>query len=201
MGNLKKGQLIIITGFSGAGKDTIKNKLLEVKKDFQKIITHTTRHPRDGEIHGEDLYFVDIPFFKRMISQNLLLEHVKYGTDYKGTSKKEFQKVLEGNNVIWRIDMGRTALVEETFREKFDSETSEFLISRTVKILIKTPTIEDAIERYKERESGKADLLEFKKRLKQDMDIFNSFQHKFTHIIDNEYNKADKTLKKILALI
>jgi guanylate kinase len=194
------GKLIVISGFSGSGKDTLMNMLLKARPDFRRIVTHTSRPIRPGEKHGKDYYFVSHQEFETMIQEKKFIEHVLYGTHYKGTSKDEFQKVLSGQNIIWRIDLSRAVILEETFKEKFDSNTSTTLISSMTKIAI-TVSPNEALKRYKTREGKNTDLQEFRKRLKADLDVWNKYKNNFPHIVENATGKAENTLKKIIEII
>jgi guanylate kinase len=194
------GKLIVISGFSGSGKDTLMNMFLDTRPNYQRIITHTSRPIRPGEKHGKDYYFVSHRKFKKMIQEERFVEHVLYGNHYKGTSKEEFQKVLSGQNIIWRIDLSRAAILEDTFREKLDNKTSTMLISVMTKIVIKVSP-KEALERYKNREGGNTDFQEFKKRLRADLDVWNRYKNNFPHVIENMAGKADTALEKIIEIL
>jgi guanylate kinase len=194
------GKLVILTGFSGSGKDTLMNMLLETRPNFQRLITHTSRSVRPGEKHGKDYYFVSRQEFEKMIQKNMFLEHVMYGSHYKGTSKEEFQKVLLGQNIIWRIDMSRAAIIEDTFLEKFDTKTASKLISVTKKVII-TVSPDEALERFKKREGQKANLTEFQKRLDRDLAIWNKLRNHFPHVVENITGKVSTALEEIIEII
>ncbi len=194
------GRLVVISGFSGSGKDTLVNMLLEKRGDFKRIVTHTSRPKRQGQKEGWDYYFISKTKFETMIQNNMFVEHVLYGTHYKGTSKEEFQKVLQGENLLWRIDLGRAATLEETFREKFDEKIYKEITSRIIKIAI-TVSPQEALERYQNREGNKADVSEFQKRLNQDLEIWNKYIHNFPHIVENITGKIEKTFENVLEII
>ena len=83
--------ILIITGPSGVGKNTIINALSK-KIDFNFSISHTTRPKRVSEINGKDYFFITDDEFKKMIKDNEFVEFEEYG-DYKyGTSKSELQQ-------------------------------------------------------------------------------------------------------------
>ena len=195
-----KGKLIILTGFSGSGKDTLMEMLLKTRPKFRRIITHTSRPIRPNERYGKDYYFVSHEEFENMIKEDKFIEHVMYGSHYKGTLKDEFQKVFLGQNIIWRIDMGRAAIVENTFLEKFDKETATNLISVTKKIII-TVSPEEALKRFKKREGIKADFDEFKKRINDDLTIWENSKNNFPNVVENMSDELDKTLDKIIKII
>ena len=194
------GKLIILTGFSGSGKDTVMEKLLKTRPEIQRIVTHTSRPMRPGEKHGKDYYFVSNEEFESLIKKDKFIEHVMYGSHYKGTLKNEFQKIFQGQSIIWRIDMSRAAIVENTFLEKFDKETATNLISVTKKIII-TVSPEEALERYKKREGAKADIDEFQKRINNDLAIWKNSRNNFSHVVENMSDKLDETLEKLIKII
>lgn len=195
------GKLIVLTGISGAGKDTIMSMMLESVPELKKIVTHTTRPARPGEKHGFDYHFVSESFFEGLITNNRLIEYVKYGSHYKGTLKDEFEKVLTGATLIWRIDISRAAKVTELFYEKFDTKTAEILVAKTKTILIKPPSVTTSFKRFIAREKEKADVEEFEKRLNQDMEIFKKHEKNFPHVIVNRQNKQNEALQQILKLV
>jgi len=195
-----KGKLIILTGFSGSGKDTLMEMLLKTRPKFRRIITHTSRPIRPNERHGKDYYFVSHEEFENMIKEDKFIEHVMYGSHYKGTLKDEFQKVFLGQNIIWRIDMGRAAIVENTFLEKFDRKTATKLISVSKKIII-TVSPDEALRRFKKREGIKADIDEFQKRINNDLIIWKKSRNNFPNVIENITGKLDKTIEKIIKII
>ncbi len=80
--------MIVLTGASASGKTEVA-KLLFIKYDIKKVITHTTRPIRLGEKRGVDYHFVDVEKFKEMIAGEKFVEHIEYNGNYYGTSKKE----------------------------------------------------------------------------------------------------------------
>jgi len=100
-----RGQLIVISGPSGAGKGTVCNALLQ-KDDFWMSVSSTTRGPRNGEINGIDYFFISKDEFKEKIASKDFLEYAEvYGNCY-GTPKSEVLKVLDsGRDVILEIDI------------------------------------------------------------------------------------------------
>jgi len=194
------GKLIVLTGFSGSGKDTVMDILLKTCPKIQRIVTHTSRPIRPNEKHGKDYYFVSHEEFESLIKEDKFIEHVMYGSHYKGTLKDEFQKVFQGQSIIWRIDMSRAAIVEDTFLEKFDKETATKLISVSKKIIITVPP-DEALRRFKKREGIKADIDEFQKRINNDLIIWKKLRNNFPNAIENITGKLDKTIEKIIKII
>ncbi len=86
--NGKKGILIVVSGFSGAGKGTIMERLLKDYPDTYALsISATTREPRPGETHGKEYFFVTEEEFQAMVRDNALLEYAQYVSHYYGTPK------------------------------------------------------------------------------------------------------------------
>lgn len=104
--------LIVLSGPSGVGKDSILQRMKERQVPFHYVVTATTRPPRPGERHGVDYYFVSEAEFARMIEQEELLEwSIVYG-DYKGIPKRPIIEALRrGQDVIMRIDVQGAAKV------------------------------------------------------------------------------------------
>ena len=101
--------LVILSGVSGAGKDTIKKELIKRKKNIVTIASFTDRPQREGEIPGETYNYVTTEEFERMIKNNELYEYDVHHEHFYGTSKKVLNdKVKEGNIIVKDIDVNGT---------------------------------------------------------------------------------------------
>ena len=102
---MNKGRLIVISGFSGAGKGTVVKKLIE-KYDYSLSISATTRAPREGEVDGREYYFKTDEEFKSLIDYNGLIEWAQYVENYYGTPRKFVEdEIAAGRNVILEIEV------------------------------------------------------------------------------------------------
>lgn len=101
-----KGLLIVVSGPSGAGKDTICQKLLKDDSNIWMSVSMTTRKPRPLEKDGVDYFFVSKEDFLNKINNNTFLEYASYNDNYYGTPKdKVEEKLNEGKDVILVIDI------------------------------------------------------------------------------------------------
>lgn len=102
-----EGFIIIVSGFSGAGKGTLMKNLLEkYPEDYALSISATSRKPRAGEKHGVEYFFIDRANFEDMIKKNQLLEYAEYVGNYYGTPRRYVENQLSmGKNVILEIEM------------------------------------------------------------------------------------------------
>ena len=103
----ERGILIVVSGFSGAGKGTLIKGLLERDKNkYALSISATTRAPRLGEVCGREYYFKNIDEFEKMIAENQLIEYAKYVGNYYGTPRDYVEQQLSaGIDVILEIEM------------------------------------------------------------------------------------------------
>lgn len=101
-----KGLLIVVSGPSGAGKDTICQKLIKENSNIWMSVSMTTRKPRPLEKDGVDYFFVSSEEFENKISNGTFLEYASYNDNYYGTPKdKVEEKLNEGKDVILVIDI------------------------------------------------------------------------------------------------
>ncbi len=104
--------LIVISGPSGVGKDTVIQRMKERRLPFHFVVTATTRPARAGEVHGQDYFFVSTDEFAEMIEKGELLEYAIVYNDYKGIPKQQVREALaSGRDVIMRVDVQGAARV------------------------------------------------------------------------------------------
>ena len=114
----KKGILMVISGFSGAGKGTLVKKLLQTYDNYALSISMTTRKPREGERDGVEYFFVDREKFEKTIAENGLIEYATYCENYYGTPRAYVEEQLAaGKDVIVEIEIQGALQIKEKFPE------------------------------------------------------------------------------------
>jgi guanylate kinase len=110
--------VIVISGPSGVGKDTVAQLMMESHDAFYFVVTATTRPAREGEVHGRDYFFVSHDEFAQMIEEGELLEYAIVYNDYKGVPKQQIRDALaSGRDVIMRVDVQGAATIRKLLPE------------------------------------------------------------------------------------
>lgn len=112
----QQGILVVVSGFSGAGKGTLMKELLKRYDNYALSVSATTRQPREGEKDGEDYFFVNREYFQQMIEEGRLVEYAQYVNHYYGTPRDYVEKKMaEGKNVILEIEIQGALKVKKRF--------------------------------------------------------------------------------------
>ena len=108
--------MIVISGPSGVGKDTVIQRMIERNLPFHFVVTATTRPPRPNEVHGKDYFFYSQEQFTQMIARGELLEHAIVYNEYKGIPKLQVTDALaSGKDVILRLDVQGAATIRSLY--------------------------------------------------------------------------------------
>ncbi|MCI8356233.1 MAG: guanylate kinase [Lachnospiraceae bacterium] len=112
----RKGILIVVSGFSGAGKGTLMKQLVHSYDNYALSVSMTTRKPRPGEEEGREYFFVTRQEFERQIEEGGLIEHASYCGNYYGTPREYVRRQLEkGKDVILEIEIQGALKIKEKF--------------------------------------------------------------------------------------
>ncbi len=184
---IKKGKVLIISGPSGSGKTTLYERLLkckELKKKLVKTISFTTRHPRAGEHHGKDYFFISNKMFLHKKHAGHFLEYEKVFDHHYGTSAKQLKDLLaEGKNVALVIDVKGAAVIRKKLRD-------------VISIFIKPPSMTILKKRLLGRKSEAKEVVD--KRLsvaRHEMDRAVDYDY---CVINDNLEKATKELKSLV---
>ena len=110
--------MIVVSGFSGAGKGTIMKELLSRYEQYALSVSATTRKPRPGEEEGKEYFFKSREEFEQMIADDALIEHARYVDNYYGTPKAYVEEQLaRGRDVILEIEIQGARKIKKRFPE------------------------------------------------------------------------------------
>lgn len=112
----QQGILVVVSGFSGAGKGTLMKELLKRYDNYALSISATTRSPREGETDGKEYFFVSKDRFQDMIAQGQLIEYAQYVNHYYGTPREYVEsQMAAGKDVILEIEIQGALKVKKRF--------------------------------------------------------------------------------------
>lgn len=115
---MSKGKLVVVSGFSGAGKGTVMNELVATRDNYALSVSATTRNMRPGEIDGKSYFFKTTEEFEKMIANDELIEYANYVGNYYGTPKAFVeQKMAEGKDVLLEIEIQGALKIKEKFKD------------------------------------------------------------------------------------
>ncbi|MCR5007390.1 MAG: guanylate kinase [Oribacterium sp.] len=113
---MNKGSLVVVSGFSGAGKGTLMKNLLAKYNNYALSISCTTRKPREGELDGREYFFKTKEEFEEMIKKDELVEYAQYVDNYYGTPKEFVRSQLDaGKDVLLEIEIQGALKIKEKF--------------------------------------------------------------------------------------
>lgn len=184
-----KHRLFVMSAASGAGKTTLKDKVIHKFPDIRYSISATTRKPRPGEVNGVHYFFKTKEEFLKMIEENALVEWNEVHGNYYGTPKSFVEETLaKGQRVLFDIDVfGKV---------NFDREYPE-----AAGILILPPSPEELEKRLRLRASDSEEVIQLRlENAKKEID-FAKNQGKYEYVIVNDdLEKAATELESILSL-
>ncbi|MBO8462670.1 MAG: guanylate kinase [Firmicutes bacterium] len=179
----RKGSLIVLSGFSGAGKGTIVKELIK-QYGYQVSISATTRSPREGEVHGKDYYFKSKEEFEAMIEENGFIEWAKYVGNYYGTPRAFVEEALnQGKNVILEIEVQGAMNIKEQYPD-------------AILMFIAPPSAEILRERLIGR--GTEDMETIEKRLNRAKEEVNDMEQ-YDYLVIND--KLDECVEEIHQIV
>jgi guanylate kinase len=178
--------LVVISGPSGVGKDSVVRRMKERDLPFHFVVTATTRPKRSNEVDGVDYFFVSQDEFDRMIEQDELLEHALVYNDHKGIPKQQVRQALaSGKDVVMRIDVQ-------------GAETIRNLCPEALLIFLSTRTDEELVDRLKARRTENPEALKLRlETVRQELERVDLFDY----YVLNAENELDATVDTILAII
>ncbi|HAN94509.1 MAG TPA: guanylate kinase [Firmicutes bacterium] len=184
-GGLKtKGFLIVLSGPSGAGKNSVMNAVFPTIPNLKYSVSVTTRPPRVGEVHAVNYFFVSEEEFDKMLAADLLLESATFVGYRYGTPKKYvYEQIEAGNAVIMDIDIQGAAQIKRKMPE-------------AVLVFLLPPTPEELSRRLRLRGSDSEEVI--KRRLAKSREEVKHIVDYDYFIINDDLNKAAEQLRQII---
>lgn len=187
--------LLILTGKTASGKDTIMSRLLLRYLNLKRVVSTTTRPPRRGEVDGKDYNFVTREQFQQKIKDGLLIEFVEYGGNLYGTEKSQIIQ-NKTSDLIWRIDPSRAGEIREFLESAFGKGTDPLL----KKILVVYLTVDDSAVLQRLKQRGLTET-EIRRRLEEDQFFWSKYQDKYDYVVENKPGKLNEALAEICQII
>ena len=178
--------LIVISGPSGVGKDSVVTRMTERKLPFHFVVTATTRPPRENEVDGVDYFYFTKDQFAEMIERDEMLEYAFVYNDFKGIPKSQVREALaSGKDVVMRLDVQ-------------GASTIKGLCPEALLIFLITENEAELEERLKRRETEKPEELNLRiATARQELKRVNEFDY----VVENRDSKLDEAVDTIKAII
>jgi guanylate kinase len=182
---VRRGLMLVLSSPSGAGKSTLSRRLLESDSAITLSVSATTRQPRNGEVEGEDYYFVSTTTFQDMAKTNAFLEHALVFGNHYGTPKEPVQLSLaKGKDVLFDIDWQGT--------QQLGEQAGDDLVS----IFVLPPSHEELERRLRARAQDSEDVVQARMS-KANNEISHWAEYDYVVINDD----LDSTIAKITTIL
>ncbi|HEY4689808.1 MAG TPA: guanylate kinase [Anaerolineae bacterium] len=178
--------LIVLSGPSGVGKDSVLAGLEKTGLPFHFVVTANTRPRRPGEIEGQDYHFVSMSEFTEMIEQGELLEYAVVYGDYKGIPKQQVRQALaSGQDVIMRLDVQGAMTIRR-------------LVPEAVLIFLMAGSEEELMARLHSRQTETPDTLKLRiVTAREELKRLDEFDY----IVLNRAEALDETVEAVVSII
>ena len=177
-----KGILIVVSGFSGAGKGTLMTRLIEKYDTYALSVSMTTREAREGEIDGINYFFLNKEEFEKKINENALVEYANYCGNYYGTPREYVEQQLRlGKDVILEIEIQGALKIKQNF-------------PNALLLFVMPPDVAELKKRLVGRGTETLDVIEKENKLK----IIGTSDNPYVSITDFNGAVIDPTTSDVL---
>jgi guanylate kinase len=180
----KRGLLIVISGPSGVGKDTLIRRLLELDSNLRYSVSCTSRAPRPGEVDGVDYSFVSRDRFEQLIDEGAFLEHATYNGSLYGTLIERVEREREaGHDIVLKIEVQGA----EQVRARVPDGVFIFLVP---------PSVDELVRRQMKRNTETSQDMEARRLIAtREME----YASRYDHVVVND--QLERAVAEILAII
>lgn len=191
--------ILVISGPAGVGKTTVCDRLLqEFGSSISRVVTTTTRKPRDGEKEGEDYFFTSVKQFHELLENEAFLEYeIIHGNHYGTRKKTVFDKIEKGQDILINIDVkGARSLRKEISKNKSFK-------GKIITVFLKPNNLEVLKERLSQRATDtKSDIETRLETAKIELTLADSFDYIIiSKDRENDYETVKRIFLKYLSLL
>ena len=181
---IKRGLLIVISGPSGVGKDTLIKSLLHLDQNLVYSVSGTTRQPRPREVPDQNYTFLTRDQFEELVKKGAFLEHATYNGNLYGTFRDRVERARnEGRDIVLKIDVQGA----EQVREKMPDGVFIFLAP---------PSVDELVRRQIKRGTESVEDMEARRKIAE---IEMQFASKYDHVVVND--DIERAAQEVLAII
>jgi guanylate kinase len=180
----RRGLLIVISGPSGVGKDTLIKRLLELDRNLRYSVSCTTRPPRPNEKDGVDYTFVTREQFQKLIEEGAFLESADYNGNLYGTLADRVERArADGHDIVLKIEVKGAEQVRERAPDG-------------IFIFVVPPSVDELVKRQEKRNTETyVDMTARRLIAKREME----YSRRYDHIVVND--ELERAVAQILAII
>lgn len=177
--------LVVLTGPSGAGKDSVLAHLKSAGRPYHFGVNATTRPPRPAEVEGVDYHFVSVPEFERMIAAGELLEHAMVYDQHKGVPKAPIREAIRrGQDVVFRTDIQ-------------GARTIKSIVPSAITIFVAAPSELELERRLRTRGEDAAEQMELRLRIaKEETAVAAEFDYT---VVNDDLERCSAEIEAILS--
>jgi guanylate kinase len=180
----KHGLLIVISGPSGVGKDTLIKRLLALDRNLRYSVSCTTRPPRPGEVDGVNYTFVSLERFQQLIDERAFLEHATYDGNLYGTLIERVDRARDaGHDIVLKIEVQGAEQVRERAPE-------------AAFIFVVPPSIKELERRQELRNSESSQNMASRRKIAEREMTYASH---YDHVVVND--ELERAVAEVLAII
>ena len=187
---MTKGLLIVLSGPSGVGKGTVRKQVFKnTDLNLAYSISMTTRKPREGEVDGQDYFFVSEERFLEAIENDELLEHARFVGNYYGTPKAYVEKLREeGKNVFLEIEVEGAKKVLEEYKED----------KGVLSIFLLPPSLRELEKRIRGRRTEPEEIIQERlQKAKRELGLKKNYHF---NVLNDNINRSSQEIARIIDL-